>query len=332
MSPSELTPERIAEGILAGEARSIGRALTWVESEDHRLDEVLQRLPHRSGTLRLGITGAPGVGKSSLISALLDGLRSAGDRVAVLAVDPTSPVSGGALLGDRVRMSQHAEDPGVYIRSLASRSGVGGVAGSTDEAADLLERAGFPLVIIETVGVGQLEMEIVEEADEVWLLLSPESGDAMQLLKGGISERVDRLILNKSDRPGADRLLQVAEEIAHERGGEPPLATSCESGDGISKLVELIRDRLGTDRGEADRSRGLKRIHRRLRRRAEREWIAAALARVGGERVFDALAEQVDRGELEFTRAFDMILNEDRLKETLQGGVNEPSRPEENDQ
>ena len=220
------SPQSLAEGILAGEARALGRALTWVEAGDPRAQEVRSLLPERDESFRLGLTGAPGVGKSSLVAAMLDELRRRDVAVAVLAVDPTSPISGGALLGDRIRMSRHAEDRGVFIRSLASRTGIGGIAASTDEAADLLAGAGYPIVLMETVGVGQLEMEIVEEADSVWLLLSPESGDAMQLLKGGIAERVDRWILNQCDRPGADRLQQLAEELAHERGAPAPLATS----------------------------------------------------------------------------------------------------------
>lgn len=296
-------PRTLAEGVSRGEARAIGRALTWVESGDARLDALLAELPPGGNAFRLGITGAPGVGKSSLVARLLEELTSTGERVAVLAVDPTSPVTGGALLGDRVRMTRHASDDGVLIRSLASRTGVGGIAASTDEAADLLDRAGFPLVLIETVGVGQLEMEIVEEADEVWLLLSPESGDAMQLLKGGVAEKVDRLVLNKCDRPGADRLLQLAEELAHERGAEPPRATSCETGEGIPELAALLRERAAAVRAAPDRARRLRRCERRLRRRAERAWIADGLARAGGEEALAALARSLEEGSLDLATA-----------------------------
>ncbi len=297
------SPEELAAGIVAGEARAIGRALTWIESEDPRGEQLHSLLPKRDDAFRLGITGAPGVGKSSLVAALLEHLRAAGDRVAVLAVDPTSSITGGALLADRVRMGRHAEDDGVYIRSLASRGGIGGIAASTDIAADLLARAGFPLVLIETVGVGQLEAEIVEEADEVWLLLSPESGDAMQLLKGGIAERVDRLILHQCDRPGADRLRQVAEEMANESGAPPPVATSARTGEGIAELAALLRDRAASSRSAPDRERRLRRVYRRLRRRAERGWIAVGLARAGGDEALDGLAGRVERGELDLAQA-----------------------------
>ena len=301
--PRADSPEALTEEITRGEARAIGRAITWIEAGDPRAQTLTTLLPDPEITFRLGLTGAPGVGKSSLVAALTDELRRQGERVAVLAVDPTSPISGGALLGDRVRMARHAEDDGVFIRSLASRTGVGGIAGSTDEAADLLARAGFPIVLIETVGVGQLEMEIVEEADEVWLLLSPESGDAMQLLKGGVAEKVDRLVLNKSDRPGADRLRQLAEEIVHDRGGDPPLATSCETGEGIEDLAKLLRERAAGARNAPDRERRIRRIRRRLRRRAERQWIADGLARAGGEELLERLAGEVDRGERDLAAA-----------------------------
>jgi len=301
-------PAEISAGIAAGDARAIGRALSWIEAEDPRAESLRSLLPERDEAFRLGITGAPGVGKSSLVAALLDALRAAGERVAVLAVDPTSPLTGGALLGDRVRMARHAEDAGVYIRSFASRSGVGGIAASTDEAADLLSRAGFPLVIIETVGVGQLEAEVVEEADEVWLLLSPESGDAVQLLKGGLAERVDLLVVHKCDRPGADRLVSTAAEIAEERGGAPPVAASAESGEGIESLAARLRERAARARIAPDPDRRSRRLRRRLRRRAERIWIADGLARAGGESALDALAEQVGRGELPLAKAVERLI------------------------
>ena len=301
------SPQTLAEGILAGEPRALGRALTWVEAGDPRAHEVRRLLPKRDESFRLGLTGAPGVGKSSLVSAMLDELRRRDVAVAVLAVDPTSPVSGGALLGDRIRMSRHAEDRGVFIRSLASRTGVGGIAASTDEAADLLAGAGYPVVLMETVGVGQLEMEIVEEADSVWLLLSPESGDAMQLLKGGIAERVDRWILNQCDRPGAVRLQQLAEELAHERGAPPPLATSCETGEGIPDVVSLLLESAETQVQSPDRERRKRRVARRLRRRAERVWIAEGLARAGGVHALEALADQVETGSLSLADAVEQL-------------------------
>ncbi len=329
--PRADSPEELAREIVRGEARAIGRALTWIEAGDPRAAALSALLPDHHVTFRLGLTGAPGVGKSSLVAALIDELRRQGERVAVLAVDPTSPISGGALLGDRVRMARHAEDPLVFIRSLASRTGVGGIAASTDEAADLLARAGFPIVLIETVGVGQLEMEIVEEADEVWLLLSPESGDAMQLLKGGVAEKVDRLVLNKSDRPGADRLQQLAEEMAHDRGGLVPMATSCETGEGIAELAELLRKRAADSLSAPDRERQVRRIRRRIRRRAERVWIAAGFARAGGEEQLERLAGEVDRGETDLAAAV-LQLTGPRSTGPMTGEwAAEPPCPKEND-
>ena len=168
---------------------------------------------------RLGITGPPGAGKSSLIRALATLLRARGEEVAIIAVDPTSPFSGGALLGDRIRMNDMATDPGVFIRSMATRGSLGGLAASTREAIDLLDAFGFPNILVETVGVGQTELEIASTADSVAVVLVPESGDGVQAMKAGLMEIADLFVVNKSDRVGADRMVRAIRQALLLRAG-----------------------------------------------------------------------------------------------------------------
>lgn len=168
---------------------------------------------------RFGITGPPGAGKSSLIRALATLLRARGEEVAIIAVDPTSPFSGGALLGDRIRMNDMATDPGVFIRSMATRGSLGGLAASTREAIDLLDAFGFPNILVETVGVGQTELEIASTADSVAVVLVPESGDGVQAMKAGLMEIADLFVVNKSDRVGADRMVRAIRQALLLRSG-----------------------------------------------------------------------------------------------------------------
>ncbi|MCA8960794.1 MAG: methylmalonyl Co-A mutase-associated GTPase MeaB [Planctomycetes bacterium] len=303
----------LADSVRAGRRRALGRALTWVESRDERGDALLALLADGSGTFRLGITGAPGVGKSSLVAELIGRLRRAGERVAVVAVDPTSPISGGALLGDRLRMRGHQDDDGVFIRSLASRSGVGGLAGATDEVAELLARAGFGIVLIETVGVGQLEMGIAGEADAVFLLISPEGGDVIQFLKGGLMEVVDRIVVNKSDRPGADETLRVVRQLAHERDEAEPLAVSCHEGRGLDDLVEVILEAARQHRADARPERAVTRVERRVRRRLEDRWLERAWARVGGRDIAREAAERIARGEARFVEEVEALARQGEI-------------------
>jgi len=188
-----------------GDARAVARLISLVEDESPLLREVMGALvPHAGHAHVVGITGSPGVGKSTSTSALVTELRRAGKRVGILAVDPSSPFSGGALLGDRVRMQDHALDPDVYIRSMASRGHLGGLSWSTPQAVRVLDAAGCDVVLIETVGVGQSEVEVAGLADTTLVLLAPGMGDAIQAVKAGILEIADVFVVNKADRPGAD--------------------------------------------------------------------------------------------------------------------------------
>ncbi|MEO7103042.1 MAG: methylmalonyl Co-A mutase-associated GTPase MeaB [Gemmatimonadaceae bacterium] len=191
----------------AGKLAALARAISIVENHRKGYDELMARLhPHIGRAQRLGITGPPGAGKSTVTNLIVQSLRRDNLRVGVVAVDPTSPFTGGALLGDRVRMESVALDPGVYIRSMATRGSLGGLSARTAEVADVLDAFGFDRIIIETVGVGQTELDIARTADTTVVVLVPESGDSIQTLKAGVMEIADIFVVNKGDRPGADRL------------------------------------------------------------------------------------------------------------------------------
>ena len=208
-----MTPavEALAEGVLAGQARAIARAISRVEDADPVAPALLARLlPHAGRATTVGITGPPGAGKSTLVDRLAAVARQAGHRVAVIAVDPASPFTGGAILGDRVRMGRLAGDDGIFVRSMSSRGHLGGIALATEAAAAVLDAAGFDVVIIETVGVGQSEIEVAELADTTVLVQPPHLGDGVQAVKAGIMEVPQVFVINKADLPGAK---QAAAEI-----------------------------------------------------------------------------------------------------------------------
>ncbi|HUG47715.1 MAG TPA: methylmalonyl Co-A mutase-associated GTPase MeaB [Candidatus Limnocylindria bacterium] len=196
----------LAERARAGDRRALARLLSEVENRTHTAEEALRRLYAEAGAAHLvGVTGAPGSGKSTLVAALVGEARKSGRPVAVLAIDPSSPITGGAILGDRVRMQVHAGDRDVFIRSMASRGHAGGLAASTVAAAAVLDACGFPLIFVETVGTGQSEVEVASIADTTLVVQTPDMGDEVQAIKAGLLEVADIVVVNKSDRPGADR-------------------------------------------------------------------------------------------------------------------------------
>lgn len=205
----------------AGRRPALARAISIVENERAGFRDLLAALHGRLGRAhRIGITGPPGAGKSTLSRALVQGYRDRDESVAIIAVDPTSPFTGGALLGDRIRMNEVALDPGVFIRSMATRGSLGGLALATREVADVLDAFGFDRLIVETVGVGQSELDIAAAADSTVVVLVPESGDSIQAMKAGLMEAADLFVVNKADRPGADRLARDVSMMVHLRSGQ----------------------------------------------------------------------------------------------------------------
>ncbi len=202
----------LVEGVRQGDRLRLARAITLAESEDPRAAEVLSAIYAATGRAHIiGITGAPGTGKSTLVTALAQALRTAGQSVAIVAIDPTSPFSGGAILGDRVRMRALSGDPGIFIRSMATRGSLGGLSKTTGDVVTLLDAAGFDRILVETVGVGQAEVEIASTAHTTLVVEAPGMGDEIQAIKAGILEIADVLVVNKADRPGADKTVQALE-------------------------------------------------------------------------------------------------------------------------
>lgn len=228
----------LAERVMAGEVLAVARVITWLENQDPIGTAVLNHLrPPVTGAMVIGITGYPGTGKSTLLDQLITAYRRLGKKVGVLAVDISSPITGGAVLGDRIRMQHHADDPGVYIRSMGTRGHQGGLARATGEALQVLESAAYDVILIETVGVGQNEIDIVSVAYTVVALVAPGLGDDIQAMKAGLLEVADIVVVNKGDREGADAAIRDLHEWC-----SPVLRTVAVKGDGIPELIAAIAE------------------------------------------------------------------------------------------
>ena len=310
---AELTdPGELVERAVAGDVRSVGRLISLVKDGAAGLPRLLTLLaPHSGRAQVIGITGAPGVGKSTATSALVAEFRRRGHRVGVLAVDPSSPFSGGALLGDRIRMAEHATDPGVFVRSMASRGHLGGMSAAAPQALRVLDAAGYDPILIETVGVGQSEVAVVGLADTVVVLLAPGSGDSVQAVKAGILEIADVFVVNKADRPDAG---QVSRQLRQLQAMAPAAAmgSAAASSAATAWTAPIVRTVATEQRGMAalvtaiaehwayldESGQGARR--RAARARHEIEAIAADTLRrrLAADPAVDQLADRVLAGEL----------------------------------
>ncbi len=295
----------LAERILQSDIRAVARGITMVEENSSRAGEILRDLyPHTGRATVLGLTGAPGSGKSSLVDRLTRLYRSQDKRVGIVAVDPSSAFSGGAILGDRVRMQDHATDKGVFIRSMATRGFLGGLARASNDAIDLLDAAGFDPILVETVGVGQDEIDIVKTADVVSVLLVPGLGDDIQAIKAGILEIADLFVINKSDRDGADRVqadLEFMLSLAQQHDTPRPeiFRTVAVTNEGIDEFAEgmaRFHDGVGKRRhGQRRRDRARSRLQAVL----GEQLLALVQEKALPGKAFDELVERVADRELD---------------------------------
>ena len=300
----------LSERVASGEPRAVARLISWVEDGAPGLPEALAALPARPPAYVIGLTGSPGVGKSTVTSALVGAYRARGQRVGVLAIDPSSPFTGGALLGDRIRMQEHATDSGVFIRSMASRGHLGGMAAATPQAVRVLEAAGCDVVLIETVGVGQSEVDVAATADATVVLLAPGMGDGVQAAKAGILEIADIVCVNKADREGAEATARDVRQMlrlgASDEGWEPRVVTSIASRGEVDDLVGALDERRAWLDEEG---RGLQR--RRARAAAEILALAGGRARVRlADRLSPEVIDAVAEGRVSSFAAADGLLGD----------------------
>ena len=258
--------EELAGQLAGGSEIALARLITLVENEPYVMTQMLPLIQQHLGkAFCIGFTGPPGAGKSSLVNQVTKVLRAGGKKVGIIAVDPTSPFSGGAFLGDRIRMQEHYLDPGVFIRSMATRGSLGGLARATKDVIKLMDVFGCDYVLVETVGVGQTELDIMQTTDITAVVLVPEGGDSVQAMKAGLMEIGDLFVINKSDRPGAESLaVQVRAVLMmnprYESGAPPVLLTQGVSGDGVAELVDVIQaQQLNLNSSELEAGRRKKR-------------------------------------------------------------------------
>jgi LAO/AO transport system kinase len=301
--------DSVVAGVLARDSRAIGRAISAVEGNGGS-PEILRALFEKTGRARvIGLTGPPGAGKSTLVQRLAQAYRRRGKTVGIVAVDPSSPFSGGAILGDRIRMTELYTDPGVFIRSMATRGTLGGLARATSDAVDILDAAGFDVVLIETVGVGQDEVEVVKAAETTAVVLVPGLGDDIQAIKAGILEIADVFVVNKADREGADRAcaeLSMMLDLTQEGGWRPPIVRTVATRDeGTPALVEALESHEAHIASTAERAeRRARRARFRLRTLLEERFRRAVEARApdpGG--LEEAVARVAERREDPYSAA-----------------------------
>jgi LAO/AO transport system kinase len=295
----------LVDRLLAGEARALARAISWIEDEDERGFEVLDAIYPKVGrSYRIGISGPPGAGKSTLVDGLTEHYLNAGKTVGIVAVDPTSPFTGGALLGDRIRMQRLGTREGVFIRSMATRGGLGGLSRFVPSVAAAMDAFGMDYVVLETVGVGQSELDIAEAADTTVIVLVPESGDSIQAMKAGLMEIGEVFVVNKADREGAEMTVEEIKSMLLMKGESdgwgwvpPVVLTTATTGEGIPELahaIEAHREHLKAHGAFEERRRAhfVSQVREIVVSALERD----LLVRLGGEGTLDALVGDVTKG------------------------------------
>jgi LAO/AO transport system kinase len=310
---------RLVERILKGENVSLSRVISLVENESSQVPEIMKLIaPHLGKAHCIGLTGPPGVGKSTLADKLTVLMRKQGLKVGIIAVDPSSPFTGGAVLGDRIRMQQHYLDDGVFIRSMATRGSMGGLPQATSSVIKLLDAAGKDIILIETVGVGQSEVDIMEKTDTVIVILCPESGDAIQTMKAGLFEIADIFVVNKSDHPGADNFVRDIQAMLQLRETSwwniPVVATEAVNDIGIQELYKQIQlhHQALCEEGRLSQRRQLQRKQDFIKT-LERKLTHKLLMLIEQDGQLSSYIERVEKGEIDPYSAADEILKSGKL-------------------
>jgi GTPase len=309
-----VTEQSLSERVLAGDPRAIARAISLIEDETPQGAELVRRVFPRTGHAYLiGVTGPPGAGKSTLVDRMIAVIRESARSVGVVAVDPTSPFTGGAILGDRVRMQAHAGDAGVFIRSMATRGHLGGLARATSEVALVLDASGKDVVLIETVGVGQDEVDIVRTADVSLVTIVPGAGDEVQALKAGIMEIADIFVVNKADRDGADRTVALIETLlslqtfAADEWRPPIVRTEATTGKGVTELLSAV-ERFKVHSAGAQRERRRSRAEWRVRELLSHRFLQHVEEKVLAAGEFERVLERIAGRETDPYTAVEEIM------------------------